>query len=107
MSEKVPEADESFSYDPATDTYRAAFKHGEIAPSMAVVHLVAGIREEEPIALKPLYEVVDVDALDQFIRPQKADAQMGDWSASFPYQGYEVTIRSIGLVKATPIAADG
>ena len=107
MSEEVPEADEAASYDPATDTYRATFEHSEMAPSMAVVHLVASIRDEEPTALKPLHEVVAVDALDQFIRPQQADAQTGDRSASFPYHGYDVTVRSCGLVKATPVTADG
>ena len=107
MSEEVPAADGALSYDPPTDTYRATFKHGEMAPSMAVVHLMAGICEEEPTALKPLNEVVDVDALDQFIRPQQADAQTGDRSASFPYYGHDVTVRSYGLVKATPVTADG
>lgn len=59
--------------------------------SYAVVTAVAERSGLDPLALRPLYEVVDVEALDTLFA-----ADVG--TLTFPYEGYLVTVHADGSV---------
>jgi hypothetical protein len=71
----------------------------EQSPSEAVVAAVAaneGVSETE--LERPLFEVVDPDALDSLFR-------WGTGRVTFEYLGYEVTVESGGAVTCRPLAS--
>jgi hypothetical protein len=76
-------------YDPAVDP-----------PSVAVVATVASIVEEDPLDLEPLSSVIDPDALDTMVRTSSAGKRSGI-SLTFPYSGFEVSVRDDGQVQIT------
>lgn len=61
-------------------------------PSMALVQAVADERDAEPTDLRPLYEVVDTDALDALVRTQGV-------TMSVAYEGYVATINGDGRLE--------
>ena len=52
--------------------------------------------------LRPLYEVIDPDALDALFAPRMDGSLRGGGSVSFPYAGYVVTVSSDGVVEIDP-----
>lgn len=82
--------------------------------SEAVIQAVSAISGSDPVpetpsetgagqALGPLYTVVDPEALDSVFQPTDSDvAQPGD-QVTFPYHGYEVTVRSGGSIFVNPL----
>ncbi|SIR65578.1 HalOD1 output domain-containing protein [Natronorubrum thiooxidans] len=63
----------------------------EHRPSMAVVDLVAAVTDTDPLALAPLYDAIDPDALDSLCTP---DACVS--SLEFEYEGYTVVVEQSG-----------
>ena len=79
------------------------------SPSWSVIEAVAEATETEPEHLRPLYDVVDPDALDAMF---DADADPDDESAtvsvSFQFEGCSVTVRGDGktIVRRPPSTAE-
>lgn len=74
-------------------------------PSMAVVEAIADHEGVDPIDLeRPLFDVVDTDALDAFIghdgSPPASNAEV-----RFTYDGYRVRVSGDGSVDVTPSEA--
>jgi hypothetical protein len=76
--------------------------------SQAVVRAVAKISDRDSAGtnpddgadlFEPLYETIDPDALDALFRD--ADDEPRSGVIEFAYSGYEVTVRSAGLVTVT------
>ena len=76
---------------------RARFDWTEIDPSVATVLTVAETLEREPERLSPLGEVIDPDALDAVVAGESS-LDGGGVSASFRYQGVDVTVTGSGAV---------
>lgn len=69
---------------------------GDVA--IEVVEKVAEAEGIDPVELtSPLYEVIDPDALNNIFAATPT-ADRVDGQVTFPYHGYEVTVRSDGSV---------
>lgn len=66
------------------------------APSVAVVQQVAESEGVSPTELRPLYEVVDPDALDRFVGT--TGSRDTDARIYFYYHGHGVTVTASGVV---------
>lgn len=65
--------------------------------SSRVIEAVAAEQDRDPIALSPLYEVIDPDALDQLFQNGH-----GPGSVAFVYEQHHVMITSDGDVQLAP-----
>jgi hypothetical protein len=81
-----------------SQTTRIEYEWSSVAPSTAVLEAVAAAADCEPTDLDPLYEFVDPDALDQFVRSTASSENAGNTSISFSFDCYEVTVYSSGFV---------
>jgi hypothetical protein len=69
-------------------------------PSMAVVGGAANVLDTDPLELDPLFETVDIDALDELLR-----SATGTLHVSFTFAGCEVTMSADGRIRiSTPDA---
>lgn len=73
-------------------------------PSFAIVEAVAAATDREPGVLPPLYESVDVDALDALVTKRSADAN-GTVRVSFSYATVTVSVDSDGRLELQPDGA--
>jgi hypothetical protein len=78
------------------------------SPSEAVVRAVAAASDrnciepnpdDESVPLESLYGTIDPDALDALFRDAGDESRTG--AVEFAYCGYDVTVRSTGLVTVT------
>jgi hypothetical protein len=77
-------------YDPASD----------VTASELLVAAVADIADADPIELEPLYETVDPETIDDFVRSGgSADV---DGHISFVFAGYDVRVYASGLLEIDP-----
>ena len=72
---------------------RAQYEWPSTPPSTAVVETVAIASNREPMALEPLYESLDPDALNTIVRSNGSPS-----TVAFSFAGYRVTVRSIGEI---------
>ena len=80
------------------ETIRAQFDWASRAPSMAVIETVAIAFDCEPTAIEPLYESIDLDALDALLQPHGSPATANDVTVSFVVVDCQVTVHSRGDV---------
>lgn len=74
---------------------------GNDSVSQRVVAAVADARDEDPLELPPLYDVIDPDALDQLFNREVAGGRTGPGRVIFILAGCEVVVHSDGEVDAT------
>ena len=98
MSDDNRNARSSLKYDAATDTYRVEYSDGTDPPSSVVVESIASITDRDRFDLDPLYQVVDPDALDALFEPRVDGCHRGEGEVTFAYHGYEVAVRSYGVI---------
>ncbi|WP_225333666.1 HalOD1 output domain-containing protein [Halomicrobium urmianum] len=70
MSSTTNPADEhdGIGYDPETDTYVSQHDWTDVEPLyLTVIETVSAVTETEPIAMEPLYSVLDPDALETLL----------------------------------------
>lgn len=79
------------TYDPENGGYRARFGPDSPRPSEAVVNVVAAIEETDPVALSPLFEAVEPDALDA-LADSVRDGDDESLRLTFSYEGHQVTV---------------
>lgn len=99
MNDNRPGLRDTLEYHPETDTHRVTYSSGTDSPSMVVVEAVAAIADKDVDELDPLYEVLDPMALDALFRPALTGDHRGDCEVSFTYHGYEVAVRSYGVIE--------
>lgn len=73
-------------------------------PSTAVIEAVADMTGGSPMEMPPLYDTLDVEALDTFLTAERADS-FGTVSVSFTYDGTFVWISSDGTIEVDSSAA--
>ena len=91
---------QSFEYQPRSATYYARFDRETTAASMAVIGTMTTILDTGPPELDPLYNAIDVDALDNCIQGQVAGTDVT--SVSFHFKTYAITVFSNGAIAAAP-----
>lgn len=83
---------------PDSETFETRFDNDDAwPPSRCVIAAVAVATGSEPTALRPLYDVVDPDALDAMF--PTAAASDTDRSVTFGYEGHTVAIRGDGRIR--------
>lgn len=102
MSEESPDAGDPLEYRSDDDTHRVEFTDGEAEPSTTIVNAVAAIAGCKQDDLDPLYHVVEPDALDSIFQPTVRGDHNGDVEISFTYHGFDVTVKSYGIVEIEP-----
>lgn len=90
--------------DDGPGAIRAEFDWSTVPPSTAVVETVAIAADRDPVALEPLYDAIDPDALDALIHSRGARSTDGDATVTFGIDGYQVTIQRAGTVVVRPDA---
>jgi len=72
---------------------------------LAVVTVVASLKEADETTLSPLGEEIDTDALEQLFSPTNHSKTPGGY-VEFMYEGCKISITSDGDVSATMIDQD-
>lgn len=106
MGDEHPDPRDTLEYQPRTDTYRVEYTDGVAPPSRVVVKAIATITGRKPVDLDPLYEVLDPAALDDLFRATATGGHRSDGEISFTYHGYEVVVRSYGVIEIRALDAD-
>ncbi|GAB7018494.1 HalOD1 output domain-containing protein [Halostagnicola bangensis] len=81
--------------------YRAEYDSSRNQPSLAIVAAIAAADQRDPHELTPLHSAIDTDALDELFSPTANEGQRNGY-LSFPYEGFEVTVSSEGVIEAKP-----
>ncbi|MFC4451881.1 HalOD1 output domain-containing protein [Halorussus aquaticus] len=89
-------------FDTDRELFQAEFDRTHDSVSLAVVALVATVRDKEPDLLAPLYSSIDVDALEELFADSTI-TQQGGGRISFTYEGLEVTVCGDGKIEAVPL----
>lgn len=66
--------------------------------SHAIVEKIAATEDVDPLALDPLYEVIDPDALDSVFAATNGSPR-SDGEIAFEYSGHTVVVSSDGTVR--------
>jgi len=100
--------EDSPTYDPETGTYRAYHDwERDGTPSWSVVETVAAATGADPRSMRPLYEVVDPDALDRVVGQKSgSDRWSLDGCVTFRFEGCEVAVDTDGRTVVSPPDAD-
>lgn len=69
--------------------------------SSSVVRAVAAVSGKEPTAVQPLYDVVDLDALENLFLPGPNEIPVTEGTVSFVLDGLEVTVHTSGEIVVT------
>jgi len=77
-------------------------RNPETSMTVAVVEAVSSVRNCEPTALPPLYDVVDTDALDAMFDPDSTGER--DCRVSFVFDDHRVTIDDSERITVEPAA---
>lgn len=89
---------------PGTDGgIRAEYDWSGVAPSLAVVETIAIALDREPTTIEPLFESVDLDALDRLVRSDGFPSPDDGPSVRFTHAGHDVTVHAGGTVVTRPI----
>ena len=75
-------------------------QHDDGLPSELVVRKVAAVTDEEPTELRPLYDVIDPDALDRLCRHSRDRTARP--VVEFSYSGHRVRVTGDGEVSVLP-----
>lgn len=92
----MEEPDETMDNSLSARVSRTEHDWSEVDPTTAVVESVASVCGCDPVALEPMTESIDPDALNRFVRSTDAGANV-----SFRYASHDVTVRSDGDIAVT------
>jgi len=87
------------------DCHRFEYDQATTDASMAVVAALSEVSETAPMALQPLHETVDGDALDALMSERGADSDA--ISVTLQLAAYTVTVSGDGEVAVSPSANQG
>jgi hypothetical protein len=96
-------SDDSIPQPKIDGEIRAEFDWTAQAPSEAVIETVAIAANAAPMAIEPLYDSVDPDALDALVRGNGTAHANGDVSVAFTFAEHDVRVRSDGVVSVRPV----
>lgn len=86
-----------------SDAIRAGFDWSAVAPSTAVIEAVAIAADREPVALEPLYDSIDPEALDAFVLSTETQPTAATSTVAFGLDGHDVTVHCDGTVVVLPV----
>jgi len=72
----------------------------DVSPSIAIVERLAELENRDPVAMEPLGENLDMDALDSLL-----SSGTGDIEVTFDAYGWRVTVDGDGRIEANPADA--
>lgn len=81
--------------------YRAEYDSNRDQPSSAIVAAIAAADKRDPDELPSLHSAIDTDALNELFSTIANEGQRNG-HLSFPYEGFEVTVFSEGVIEAKP-----
>lgn len=87
--------------DATTHTCRWEFGDDDVGPAGSVVRAVAAVTGNPPSQLRPLYEVIDPEALDDLFAPDGGERANPDAAVSFTYEGCAVSVHATGCTVVT------
>lgn len=67
-------------------------------PSLSVVERIATLEETDPIALPPLYDAIDPEALDSLVASSTTGDSRPPAEIRFTYCGYDVLVERDGTI---------
>ena len=91
--------DDENPIDTPEPVMRSKFDWTDIAPSTAVIEMIAEESGRDPTTLEPLYASVDPEALDRLVRGNGVAQNERMLSVSLSFAGYTVAVRSNGIVE--------
>jgi hypothetical protein len=85
------------------ETVRAEYEWTSTAPSTGVVETIASATGRDPTTLDPLFETIDLEALDALLGADERTTA-GEAVVSFRFSDREITVSSTGevVVRAEP-----
>lgn len=95
-------------FDPETQAYIIDRTETDLSPSYSVIKAVSQATATAPDEMRPLYEVIDSDALDRlFARDEPHGTALSDGFVRFGYEGAEVTVHADGRTTVSRLDYDG
>ena len=79
------------------ETVRAEYEWSSTAPSTGVVETIASATDRDPTTLDPLFETIDLEALDTLVGTDERTTA-GETVVSFQFSDREITVSSTGEV---------
>lgn len=97
---EAPPSDDEIGSDHGPDSQTVVTEwESDESPGARVVDALAAVTGKSPTQLRPLYEVIDPDALDRFLDDAPiAPDRSPDRAVSFRYEGCTVTVRGDGRI---------
>lgn len=94
---------DSVEYGADETVLHATYSSHRTDPSIAVVSALAAVTDTDPMALGPLHDAVDTDALDAILTQGPDDGS--DVEVSFTVAGHVVTVHTGGTLTVRPQTA--
>lgn len=86
-------------YDPTTETFHTQHEwDGDQSLAITIAKAIAVVANTGPTAIDPLYEGIDPQALEQFLRSARDAEHRSSAAVQFVSSGYPVTVRADGEV---------
>jgi hypothetical protein len=95
---------DSFECEADGHVFRATWPSHVTDPSIAVVSALAVVTDTDPMAVGPLHDAVDTDALDTLLT--RGPVGGSGVSIAFSVAGHEVTVNTGGTLSVRPPQAD-
>lgn len=80
-----------------TPVYETCYE-GENEPLVAVVEALASVKDVEPLEMEPLYNTIDVDAVNRLFGDHD-DSSEPTLALSFSVDGWNIFVRDDGLIR--------
>jgi len=104
MTRDAQDPHDAVEYRPETGTYRVTFSEESEPPSTVLIEAIETIADQDFHEFDPLYTALEPNALDELFRSTRTRPRPTEGRVQFTYQGYEVTVRSAGVVEIRPTA---
>lgn len=88
------------------EPYRTTFDNAAESVSESVISAVADATGSDPVAMPPLYNAINPDALDALFQPATAAPKRGDRTLTFTYNDHRVTVSSDGVLVVEPFGGE-
>ena len=97
----------SLTFDPEEGAYVTEFDRRDVPPSVMVTSVIAEITGQAETELRPLYQVIDPDALNRILGAHSSRVYHDERFVEFTYQKYTVQVLSSGILRVYPPSARG
>ena len=97
----------SLTFDPEEGAYVTEFDRRDVSPAVLVTSVIAELTGQSETELRPLYQVIDPDALNRFLGYHSSRVHHNRRFVEFIYQNYTVRVLSSGILRVYPPSARG